>query len=251
MPIAAQVVATVNRGPALLAAIGVLVVAGAAGALLFTLRAPDPIAVTSSTEVPDGQPTDGATSPTAAPGQDPTQTDPGQADPAAPSSAPTEVADPVVASAVFEDAWVEEAMQQAVASPSQALPSQDAIATALINEEIRSGGYDLTGMTLTIYPDGPIPSFLLAETNDDSALIAADVAVEGDDSGEDFLLDLLTAQAITDFQVETFVMQHTGVDEVGPYVLTLTIPFEKLNSALAAGTDLDFTDVRAQLERPG
>jgi hypothetical protein len=243
-------VATVSRAAAFAAAVGVLVVAAAAGLLLFSLRDPGDATVVAS-----------AAQPTAAPAEAPTSR-PDSAAPAADEASPAPAAVPpplaaiepakqgeteFVPSVVFEDQWVEDAMREALANPSDALPGRDAIATELLNQQILAAGHDLTGMNLTIYPDGPIPSFLLLETTDDTALIASDVAE--DTNGEQLLSDIINADAVMQFQVETLVLRHTGVDEIGPYVLTLTVGIAEMQSGLATGESV-FEELVAQIERP-
>lgn len=50
------------------------------------------------------------------------------------------------------------------------------------------------------------------------------------------------------FAIEKLIMQHTGVDDIGPFEMTLTVRLDDLRAA-TEGVDV-FDRVAVQVERP-
>lgn len=145
---------------------------------------------------------------------------------------------------IFSDQLLESAIAAAESDPLQGLPSRDAITTAALHGELADGGYDLTGMRITVYPDSTAPSFLLVETDDSSALVE-----DEDAAGEDFVLTVMDSPAVADAGVEHLVLRHSGTDDEGPYVLSFVVPLADLRAAVT--DEVDIADaISVQVERP-
>jgi len=142
----------------------------------------------------------------------------------------------------LDDTVLEELIAEGATDPFRGLPARDALATALLSNELESAGFDLTGMELVVYPAGQIPAFVFIGTNDETSLI------EDDSGAESFITQLLTSAAITNSEVTRLVMQHTSADEDGPYVLTLTVLTSDLQEAVDTGLRV-FDRMAVQVER--
>lgn len=150
---------------------------------------------------------------------------------------------PAVDGVTFSDAMLETAIAAGEADPLDGLPGDDDIATEALVGELTEAGYDLTGMRVTVYPAGSAPSFMLFETDDSSALVNAD------DGGDAFVMALLESPVLADSGVEQLVMQHSGTDDEGPFVITFLIPLDELRSAADGTTDIS-ESIAVQVDRP-
>ena len=174
-------------------------------------------------------------------------------EPVATEVAATQVPDPTVEigpmhSSDIDAALIEEAIVEGAASPLEGLPGRDRLATALLNEQLRSAGVDLTGMVLTIYPAATVPSFLLFETTDTTPLLGIESGEVDQLASEQFFTELFASSVLADFEVEKLIMQHSGSDEVGPFVLTILVRLDDLQLAIDGAEVLDRFAV--QMERP-
>ncbi len=142
----------------------------------------------------------------------------------------------------FSDALLEQALADGAANPlaDGSLPARDEVATARLVSGLAEGGFDLTGLQLTVYKGGTAPSFLLMESDDSAALV-------NDDAGaETFVPELLASPGVAD--VDRLVMQHSSSDDQGPFVVTLSLRMDDLREAANTGADV-FDRIAVQVER--
>lgn len=201
------------------------------------------------------QPLDSGEVATTAPQTDAGLADPADAQPPAEpdgtleSVQPSESAGESAGSSDFDDELIAAAVAEGAANPQTGLPSRDHVATALLNAELASAGVDVRGMEFTIYPAGAVPSFILLTTSDATPLLALDSGASDDTASEQLLMTLFGSSVVADFEVEKLIMQHSGTDEVGPFVMTIMVRLADLEAASATGADA-FEDIAIQMERP-
>lgn len=245
-----------SLGPLAIAAL-VLGVAGAVviGVVAWTSAQDEGVLVVAppgTASTTDPTPSQAASAPTSVPVSEPTA-QPAQGEASAePTSEPAAAVGPL-GSFDINDEVLEAAIIEGAANPLVGLPSRDRVATALLNAQLAETGVDLTGMEFIVYPASSISSFVLLTTSDATPLLGLDGSSDSSDSSEDaaserFLTELIGSPVIADFDVEKLIMQHTGTDEVGPFVMTLTVSFEDLHAA-TEGVDV-FDRIAVQMERP-
>ncbi|MCP3938536.1 MAG: hypothetical protein GY708_24580, partial [Actinomycetia bacterium] len=119
-------------------------------------------------------------------------------------------------------------------------------ATELLQREFTSAGIDLTGIDVTVYSAGTSESFVSIETDDNTPLVADAESEEA--PADDLILVLLESRAVGEFGVEWMVMEHTGTDDQGPYVLSILVDLDDLHNAAYNDADL-FENLSAQVTR--
>ena len=223
--------------------------AGVLGVLAWnSARDEGTLVVGAPSIIATGEPTPsrGEFAPTPAPGSEPTP-EPAQGEVAVEPTSETEVTAGSLGSFDFDDSVIEAAIVEGAANPLAGLPSRDVVATELLNAQLAATGVDLTGMEFTVFPASAIPSFVLMTTSDSTPLLGLDGV--SDDAGSDqFLTELFGSTVLADFEVEKLIMQHSGTDEVGPFVMTITVRLEDLQAA-SEGADV-FDRMAVQIERP-
>ncbi len=142
------------------------------------------------------------------------------------------------------EAIIEEAEQSPLTESERV--SMDGIATDLLVSELVDAGVDLTGMGVFVFAVAGDESFVTLETNDDTALIVN--AQNDDTTADDLLLTLVESAAVEQFGVEWMVLEHSGTDDQGPYVLSIMIDFDDLSAAAYDGADLS-EHIAAQVAR--
>ncbi len=165
----------------------------------------------------------------------------------------------------LSDAELEQIIQEAQqdTTPMVERVSLNGDATELLQREFTSAGIDLTGIDVTVYSAGGSESFISIETNDDTPLVADAESEEApaDDNtplvadaeseeapADDLILVLLESRAVGEFGVEWMVMEHTGTDDQGPYVLSVLVDLDDLHNAAYNDADL-FEELNAQVTR--
>jgi hypothetical protein len=146
----------------------------------------------------------------------------------------------------FSDEVLEAAIAEGAANPLVGAPSRDSVATELLIAQLSEAGVDLTGMEVIVYPASSVPSFVLLTTDDSTPLLAS----EDDAALEAFVTGLLGSPMRADFEVEKLIMQHSGTDESGAFVMTLMVRLEDLETATTSGADVLFEQAAIQMERP-
>ncbi len=144
----------------------------------------------------------------------------------------------------FDDALIEQAIADAEGDPFVGLPGPDFLATESLISEFTASGFDLSGLEIVVYPAGSISAFVLMSTTDSTALILD----EDDDGGEGFVTQLLASAVLTEFGVDRLIIQHDGLDDEGPFVMTLSVLVADLRDAVDSGADLS-DRIAVQLER--
>lgn len=144
----------------------------------------------------------------------------------------------------FDEALITEAIAEAEARPLEYghLAGRDLAATALVNQEFASAGFDLSGLEMVVYPLGPSESFLLFLSDDETALLS----VEG--GFELFAGQLLSSPRVPEFGIERLVMQHRTSDDEGPLTVTFTVSIDDLREGYETGVDI-WDRVAVQVER--
>ncbi len=133
-------------------------------------------------------------------------------------------------------------MAEAVASPVDVPAQRDSVASAALQRELDAAGIDLTGLTVLIYPLDSAESFVFIGSDDSTALLSSD------DGGEGFVELLLDSPTLERSSVEQVVMQHTGNDEEGTFVMSIIVSLADIERGMATGEDI--TDrLLVQMER--
>lgn len=224
-------------------------VAGVIGVLVWNATQQEGVVITATPDAistADPTPPQAQPEPTPAPPFEPTPVaaqGEGQVEP----TSETEVAAGSLGSFDFDESILEAAIVEGAANPQVGLPSRDVVATELLRAQMATTGVDLSGMEFIVYPAGVIPSFVLLTTSDSTPLLGLD-GVSDDAASERFLTELFGSPVLADFEVEKLIMQHSGTDELGPFVLTLTVRLEDLQAA-TEGADV-FDRIAVQMERP-
>lgn len=121
----------------------------------------------------------------------------------------------------------------------------DEVAALLLSAGLESGGIDLTGVTLRVWPvSGTGESFVIVEFDESASLYAEDDDIAAR------LFELLLADPVLDDQnITRLALRISGTDEEGSFVFTFTVPVDDLRTSLATGEDLPEGAAHFGLER--